>query len=584
MNAKQGQYPYWRSNSNNSVNCTSILSLPDEFWEGYQGNGEPYGLVNIDLCRRAGRIPVSSQGHDFSLPLADPDVVCVNPCVTGETRVMTEVGPVPIALLAAGPDAWPTQLTLAPRYVQVHGLYWALKNAQMTRRAASDVVRLETEEGYSLRATSDHKVMALRKDAIEGAGNLLATVYTTPRLTSLASLQAGDKVILNRTSLESMNGWPGYVNLEGTMTSPETCMAVGYALGFLIGDGVLTPISSPAAGDYQVAQFRAYVSGEQAAGGRCVFEDCMATIDVALVAVSGDAAAAAAKCWVENYNSKDDVTRVEFLQVIDRAFVSKVCAPLGIVHGNKHVTDAVESCNSTFQIGVVAGLFDTDGSACLASNHVKISQEHLPSLQVVQRILLNHGIASSIGQTHRNDLHRRPCYDLKVRPEHIRRFIDSVPVRHTRKLDLLDAIVRSREESTTRVVEPSLEQDVLLHRATVSRIVAEDEPSDVYDITVAGLHVFAGNGLIVANCGVSNLSTVSSPCLSPVPPPRRSNHCVTLRRAVLRKSFYQIARASSSAGPSAATSTASASTASRCRATGPRQRRLCTRICAWALA
>lgn len=50
-----GDTPNWRSMSNNSVVCNDFSLLPDEFWEGYRGNGEPYGLINLKLSRSCGR-------------------------------------------------------------------------------------------------------------------------------------------------------------------------------------------------------------------------------------------------------------------------------------------------------------------------------------------------------------------------------------------------------------------------------------------------------------------------------------------------------------------------------------------------
>jgi ribonucleoside-triphosphate reductase (thioredoxin) len=51
-----GGIPNWRAMSNNSVACPDISLLPEEFWEGYKGNGEPYGLINLKLARSCGRI------------------------------------------------------------------------------------------------------------------------------------------------------------------------------------------------------------------------------------------------------------------------------------------------------------------------------------------------------------------------------------------------------------------------------------------------------------------------------------------------------------------------------------------------
>lgn len=51
-----GNVPNWRAMSNNSVVCNDISQLPEEFWEGYKGNGEPFGLINLKLSREVGRL------------------------------------------------------------------------------------------------------------------------------------------------------------------------------------------------------------------------------------------------------------------------------------------------------------------------------------------------------------------------------------------------------------------------------------------------------------------------------------------------------------------------------------------------
>ena len=67
-----GGIPNWRAMSNNSVACDDVSLLPEEFWEGYKGNGEPYGLINLTSSRRMGRT------GDTKYP--DPDVMGYNPC------------------------------------------------------------------------------------------------------------------------------------------------------------------------------------------------------------------------------------------------------------------------------------------------------------------------------------------------------------------------------------------------------------------------------------------------------------------------------------------------------------------------
>jgi adenosylcobalamin-dependent ribonucleoside-triphosphate reductase len=67
-----GGIPNWRAMSNNSIICDNTDDLLDEFWEGYKGNGEPYGLINLSASRRMGRV------GEVQYP--DPEVMGYNPC------------------------------------------------------------------------------------------------------------------------------------------------------------------------------------------------------------------------------------------------------------------------------------------------------------------------------------------------------------------------------------------------------------------------------------------------------------------------------------------------------------------------
>lgn len=67
-----GNIPSWRAMSNNSVVCNDFKDLHEYFWDGYEGKGEPYGLINLRLSRKIGRL------GDTNYP--DPDVEGYNPC------------------------------------------------------------------------------------------------------------------------------------------------------------------------------------------------------------------------------------------------------------------------------------------------------------------------------------------------------------------------------------------------------------------------------------------------------------------------------------------------------------------------
>jgi ribonucleotide reductase alpha subunit len=76
LNAKRwdlGNIPNWRAMSNNSVVCNDVSLLPEQFWQGYMGNGEPYGLINLKLARSTGRL---MDGDKYQ----DKNIVGFNPC------------------------------------------------------------------------------------------------------------------------------------------------------------------------------------------------------------------------------------------------------------------------------------------------------------------------------------------------------------------------------------------------------------------------------------------------------------------------------------------------------------------------
>lgn len=84
MQAKRwdlGNIPNWRCFSNNSVVCDDIKDVLEnkDFWLGYEGTGEPYGLINLKLSRACGRL------GEFQY--SDPDVDGYNPCFSGDTLI-----------------------------------------------------------------------------------------------------------------------------------------------------------------------------------------------------------------------------------------------------------------------------------------------------------------------------------------------------------------------------------------------------------------------------------------------------------------------------------------------------------------
>jgi ribonucleoside-diphosphate reductase alpha chain len=66
-----GNVPGWRANSNNSIYADGYDEIMSELWKGYDGSGEPYGLLNRKLARTVGRLGEKK---------ADPSIEGFNPC------------------------------------------------------------------------------------------------------------------------------------------------------------------------------------------------------------------------------------------------------------------------------------------------------------------------------------------------------------------------------------------------------------------------------------------------------------------------------------------------------------------------
>ena len=70
-NWSSGAVPAWRANSNNSIYADSYEEIMSELWKGYDGSGEPYGLLNRKLARSVGRLGEKNP---------DPSIDGFNPC------------------------------------------------------------------------------------------------------------------------------------------------------------------------------------------------------------------------------------------------------------------------------------------------------------------------------------------------------------------------------------------------------------------------------------------------------------------------------------------------------------------------
>jgi len=137
--------PSWRAMSNNSIAADDYDELMPEFWNSYNGNGEPYGLVNLKLARAVGKL--GRKKRDNSIDGA-------NPCVTGDTFITTEIGDIKINKLIKCKNK-PKILTFNENNKKLE--YNNIRQIELTRKDVN-IIKLILEDNTELKLTPNHKV------------------------------------------------------------------------------------------------------------------------------------------------------------------------------------------------------------------------------------------------------------------------------------------------------------------------------------------------------------------------------------------------------------------------------------------
>lgn len=170
-----GNVPAWRANSNNSIYADGYDEIAAELWKGYDGTGEPYGLVNRKLARKFGRVGQLKP---------DPTIEGFNPCLTGDTRILLADGRGAVSIGELAESGNDVQVFTVDDSGSV-----VIRDMRAPRKTGSNVpVSLVTlDDGSSFRATSNHKMSLtngteVRVDELKMGDSITAVTRTQRRI------------------------------------------------------------------------------------------------------------------------------------------------------------------------------------------------------------------------------------------------------------------------------------------------------------------------------------------------------------------------------------------------------------------
>jgi len=412
-------------------NAREIFSMiVDNAWN----NGEP-GIIFLDRLNRDNITPELGE------------IESTNPCVTGDTWVLTAEGPKQVEEIIG------REIDIA-----LNGAYHRTKKEGFFKTGTKPVIQITTDRGYQLRLTKDHLVR-VASDVTRFA--------VKEEWKAAGELKAGDKIILSDNRGLTWNGKGDYHK--------------GYLLGMLIGDGTLKKEGGIISvwGRDEDAQALMQAAGDCAytLPHRSDFSGFQSTIE----------------------GRNENRMRLSALRDLAEEY--------GIHAGDKKVSSEIEKTGYDFHRGFIRGIFDCDGTVTGSQEKglsVRLWQSDANCLAAVQRMLHRMGIASSLYLNHKKAQFKampdgkggqkiyktRPGHELVITNDNLFTFAEKIGFSSTRKQMRLEKALASYKRSMNR--------ERFIATVTGSTEIGE---LDVYDVQVPGINAFDANGIYVHNCG-----------------------------------------------------------------------------------
>jgi len=487
----------------------SVMITP-EFWEYYK-KGEKYPLINPRILRKNNYPLPGEKGFDpknipadaiagyidpktildeiayMAWKTGDPGCLfmdninrrnvmfeargpirATNPCVTGDTRVLTPIGFIKIEDLfklekkiredvlftfdiSKGGEnfAYATSIILPGEenvvYVNTKGKSISIsdlkvKNAYVWKVGYKPVYKIIFEEGLEIEATGDHRLL------------------TNEGWKTVLDLKPGDKVKIARVDIDKLDfyGLKRYKDIELSYD-------LGFLIGWIIGDGY---VQEDAINLYFNEKTERYV---------------VQKIIEYLKREFG---------YVSNiYYRKGEIwVRIRKKEIVDLL--------RELLRGEK-LPEIVYMANPRFIKGFLSGLFSADGYID-NDGAIRLTSSDLEMLKEVQKLLLLFGILSRIYSRPYKRTFKYVTKDGKVRTYVSEGYYELVIKNYSRKIfaEKIGLIEHKQEKLIKRLNKVKVDEPYFVVKA-----VKYEGEKLVYDLTVPEDHMYISNGLISHNCG-----------------------------------------------------------------------------------